>query len=148
MRRGWSVGPYYYSLTRRRLTPLVVARMAIEVWRVSANLLRRSWRIRATHILLPDFLVVLRNAPALVWLRAWVRTIVRLGNAPSPGRFYGRLWRCKVNPLVDRFVANSDYAPRVLLAHGISPEKVTVIPNMPGRRRRSVESAGGAFPGV
>jgi glycosyltransferase involved in cell wall biosynthesis len=133
---SWSVGPYYYSLTRRRLTPLVVAQMALEVWRVSADLLRRSWRIRPTHILLPDFLVVLRNAPALAWLRArGVRTIMRLGNAPSPGRFYRLLWRHAVNPFVDRFVANSDYTRRELLAHGISPEKVTVIPNMPGRRR-------------
>jgi glycosyltransferase involved in cell wall biosynthesis len=133
---SWSVGPYYYSLTRRQLTPLVIAQMAVEVLRVSANLLRVSWRIRPTHIFLPDFLVVIRNAPALVWLRArGVRTIMRLGNAPSPGRFYRLLWRHAINPFVDRYVANSEYTRRELLAHGISHEKVTVISNMAARRR-------------
>ena len=60
---------------------------------------------------------------------------MRLGNAPAPGRFYRLLWRHAINPLVDHFVANSDYTRRELLAHGISQDKISVIPNMPGRRR-------------
>ena len=37
----WSVGPYWHPLERRRLTPLKALKMAVEVVRVSANLLRR-----------------------------------------------------------------------------------------------------------
>ena len=100
---SWSVGPYWYPLKRRRLTPLVVARMAVEVLRVSVDLLRVSRRVRPTHIFLPDYQAVLRNAPALFWLRArGVRVVARLGNAPAPGRFYRLLWRHVINPFVDR----------------------------------------------
>jgi glycosyltransferase involved in cell wall biosynthesis len=60
---------------------------------------------------------------------------MRLGNAPSPGRFYRLLWRHAIDPFVDRFVANSEYTRRELLTHGISQDKVTVISNMPAPRR-------------
>ena len=94
--------------------------MIVEVLRVSGNLLRVARRIRPTHILMPDFETVLRNAPALVWLRAGgARVVLRLGNAPSPGRFYERLWRHGIARLVDRFVVNSDFTRRELIAVGI-----------------------------
>jgi glycosyltransferase involved in cell wall biosynthesis len=109
--------------------------MAIEVLRVSANLLRVSRRIRPTHIFVPDFEAVLRNAPALFWQRLrGARVIMRLGNAPSPGRFYEWMWRHLIDPLVDRFVVNSDFTRRELLAVGVSGDKVEMIANMPARR--------------
>ena len=145
---SWSVGPYWYPLTRRRLTPLALARMAIEIVKVSADLLRVSRRIRPTHVFMPDYQVVLRNALALVWLRArGVRVIARLGNAPAPGRFYRLLWRHVVGRFVDCFVTNSDFTRRELLALEISPGKVHTIPNMPARRESRPDANGARLPG-
>ena len=134
---SWSVGPYWYPLKRRSLTPATVLRMLVEVVRVSGNLLRVSWRVRPTHVLVPDFEAVLRNLPALAWLRArGVRVISRLGTAPPPGRFYATLWRRIIDPVVDRFVANSEFTRRELLAHGIAAEKIETIENMAPRRKQ------------
>jgi glycosyltransferase involved in cell wall biosynthesis len=144
----WSVGPYWYTLTRRRLNPLKIARMAWETLRVSVDLLRESRRIRATHILVPDFLTALRNGPALLWLRArGVRIVSRLQNAPDPGRFYRVLWRWAVNPLIDRFVCNSEFTQQELLAHGVRAEKVSMIPNAVSPRRESWEAGGARVAG-
>jgi glycosyltransferase involved in cell wall biosynthesis len=120
--------------------------MAVEVVAVSLDLLRVSRRIRPTHILVPDFLAVLRNAPALFWLRLQgVRVIARLGNAPAPGTFYRLLWRYLVDPFVDGFVSNSGFTTRELLALGIRADKVRTISNMPARRSASdTAPAGGA----
>jgi glycosyltransferase involved in cell wall biosynthesis len=145
---SWSVGPYWYPLKRRRLTPVVVAKMALEVVRVSADLLRVSRRIRPTHIFLPDYQGVLRNVLALIWLRArGVRVVARLGNAPAPGRFYRMLWRYVVNPFVDLFVSNSGFTRRELLAVQVRPEKVQTIPNMPSRRATPWTASGTRVPG-
>jgi len=132
---SWSVGPYWYPLTRRALTPGKVFRMFVELLSVSANLLRVSRRVRPTHVFLPDFQTGLRNSLALLWLRArGVRVVARLGNAPATGRFYRLLWRHVINRLVDQFVANSSFTERELHAVGVSPAKVDMIPNMPTRR--------------
>ena len=145
---SWSVGPYWYPLQRRRLTPLVVARMAIEVVSVSADLLRVARRIRPTHVFLPDYQAVLRNAPALFWLRLrGVKVVTRLGNAPAPGRFYAALWKRVVAPFVDCFVTNSAYTRREVLAVGIGGDKVTTIPNMPARRAAPWNPDGERVPG-
>jgi glycosyltransferase involved in cell wall biosynthesis len=145
---SWSVGPYWHSLTRRRLTPATIAKMVIEVVRVSADLLRVSRRIRPTHVFLPDYQVVLRNAPALFWLRLrGARVIVRLGNAPAAGRFYRLLWRYVVDPFVDCFVANSGYTRREALAVGIDPGKLLTISNMPSRRPTPWSANGARVPG-
>jgi glycosyltransferase involved in cell wall biosynthesis len=118
------------------------------VVKVSADLLRVSRRIRATHIFMPDYQAVLRNVLALVWLRArGVRVIARLGNAPAPGRFYRLLWRHVVDPFVDRFVTNSDFTGRELLALQIRPEKVQTIPNMAARRATPWNADGPHVPG-
>src|SRR5258708_7619868 len=110
---SWSVGPYYYSLKRRGLSPIVVAKMVLEIARVSADLIRVSRRFRPTHVFVPDFVVVLRNAPALAWLRLrGVVVVLGLQNAPPPGRFYRHLWAHVINPLVDRLVANSEFTRR------------------------------------
>jgi glycosyltransferase involved in cell wall biosynthesis len=119
----WSVGPYWYPLTRRRLTPIKMARMAWEILRVSGHLLRESRRIRATHVFIPDFLTAIRNGPALLWLRARGTTVIaKLGNAPDEGRFYRLLWRWVVNPLIDVFVCNSEFTRGELVRHGSQPE--------------------------
>jgi len=145
---SWSVGPYWYPLKRRHLTPAGVLRMLVEVVRVSGNLLRLSWRVRPTHVLVPDFEAVLRNLPALAWLRArGVRVISRLGTAPPPGRFYSNLWRRVIDPVVDRFVANSDFTRRELLAHGIPAEKIETIENMAPRRNESPPTDTARIPG-
>jgi glycosyltransferase involved in cell wall biosynthesis len=140
---SWSVGPYWHSLTRRGITPAVVLRMLVEIVRVSSDLLRVSRRVSPTHVLVPDFIAVLRNFFALAWLRArGVRVIARLGTAPPPGRFYRHLWRRLVDPVVDVFVANSDFTRRELLAHGISADKVTTIENIaPARNHPAGEMA-------
>jgi glycosyltransferase involved in cell wall biosynthesis len=145
---SWSIGPYWYPLRRRNLTPAGVFKMLVEIGMVSANLLRVSRRVRPTHVLLPDFESALRNLPALVWLRArGVRVIARLGTAPPPGRFYRHLWRRVIDPVVDRFVANSDFTRRELMAHGISSEKIETIENRAPRRPHPPASEGARIPG-
>jgi len=134
----WSVGPYWYTLTRRRLTPIKVAKMAWETLRVSFDLLRETRRLRATHVFVPDFLTALRNSPALLWLRARGTTVIaKLGNAPDQSPFYRLLWRWAVNPLIDVFVCNSEFTRGELLRHGIDAAKAVTIPNaMPRRLQR------------
>ena len=128
---SWSSGPYWHSLSRHNLTPLNLLKMFIEVVRVSVDLLRQVHRLRATHVLVPDFLTALRNGPALLWLRVrGVTVVAHLHNAPATGRFYRRLWRWVINPLVDRFVCNSSYTYRELLAHGVCADKATTILNV------------------
>ena len=139
----WSVGPYWYPLTRRRLTPIKMAKMAWEILRVSRHLLCESRRIRATHVFIPDFLTAIRNGPALLWLRARGTTVIaKLGNAPDEGRFYRLLWRWVVNPLIDVFVCNSEFTRGELLRHGIAARKAVTIPNaLPPRRQAATADA-------
>lgn len=143
---SWSVGPYWYPLKRRHLTPAIVLGMLTEMVRVSLDLLRVAQRIRPTHVLLPDFYAALRNFPALLLLRArGVRVIARLGTAPPPGAFYRHLWRRVIDPVVDLFVANSNFTRRELLAHGIDVDKVETIENM-APRRTAAAPAGAKVP--
>jgi glycosyltransferase involved in cell wall biosynthesis len=145
---SWSVGPYWYPLKRRRLTPLAVGRMAIEVVRVSVDLLRVAHRVAPTHVFLPDYQAVLRNVVALIYLRLrGVRMIARLGNAPAAGRFYRLLWRYAVDPFVDCFVCNSEFTRREVLALEIDPAKVVTIPNMPTRRATPWNATAQQVPG-
>ena len=132
---SWSAGYYWYPFERRARNPIRLAQLAWDILCTSAGLMRASARVRATHVLVPEFVSVLRNAPALALLRLLgVRVILRVGNAPDPGTFYRRLWRWAVNPLVHRFVCNSRFTKRELLAHGIPPSKVSLIYNCPPRR--------------
>jgi len=127
---SWSIGRYCTSLRLRTRNPLQVAFMLGDVLATSFGLLRDSWRFRPTHILLPEFQAVLRNAPALLMLRAaGCRVLLRLGNPPDTGIFYGRLWRWVINPLVSGYVANSRYTQNELLALGVPARKVQFIYN-------------------
>ena len=144
----WSVGPYWYPLIRRRLTPVKIAKMAWEMLRVSVDLLQESRRIRATHVFVPDFLTAVRNGPALLWLRVRGTTVIaKLGNAPDQGKFYRFLWRWAVNPLIDVFVCNSEFTRGELLRHGIAPEKTVTISNATPRRRYQREPDQERIPG-
>src|SRR5262249_27901786 len=145
---SWSTGPYWYPLRRRHVTPLTAFRMIVEVTRVSADLLKVARRVRPTHVLLPELESILRNWRALVALRArGVRVLSRQGTAPPEGRFYGYLWRWILDPVVDRYVANSLFTRRELLAHGIAAGKVVTIDNMPPRRPRAASRRDDRIPG-
>ncbi len=134
----WSASRYRYPLRRRNLTPGIVVRMLVEIARVSWNAMRTARRFRPTHVFVPDYQTVLRNAPALIWLRLRKTTvIVSLQNAPDPGRFYRTLWRWLIDPLTDSFVCNSTFTERELLAHDLAGRKVRVIPNTVAPRRSS-----------
>ena len=144
---SWSTGYYWYAFTRH-VDPLRWAQSAWDVAMTSAGLLRDAWRFRPTHLFVPEFTTALRNAPALWLLRAMgVPIVMRLGNAPEPGRFYGFVWRGVLDRCVTRFVSNSDFIQRELLAHGIDPRKARTIRNtVPSRGPTSV-GAGRRIPG-
>ena len=139
----WSTGSYHEPLSRRVRNPIRLARLALDVLRTSHGLYRDARHFSATHVLLPDFTAVLRNAPALAALQLFgVRVILRLGNAPEPGPSYGRLWRWVIEPIVDRFVCNSRFTERELLAHGIAGHKTLQIYNtVPTRDEAAPRSA-------
>lgn len=133
---SWSTGYYWFPFDRHTRNPLRWAQLAWDVACTSAGLLRDTWRFRPTHVFLPEFGAVLRNAPAL-WIlkRLGVRIVLRLGNAPDQGAFYRALWRRAIDPVVDRFVSNSRFIQSELLAHGLDPAKAQVIHNtVPSRR--------------
>jgi glycosyltransferase involved in cell wall biosynthesis len=143
----WSTGSYHEPLSRRIRNPIRAARIVLDILKTSAGLMRDARRFRATHVLVPEFTTALRNAPALAVLRLFgVRVVLRLGNAPEPAPFYRRLWRWSIDPVVDRFVCNSRFTQRELLAHGISPRKVLQIYNTVPTRDGVAQVSGGRDP--
>jgi glycosyltransferase involved in cell wall biosynthesis len=128
---AWSVARSDEPLRRRPKSPWAVLRMGWEIVRTSYDVLDAAIRDRATHILVPDFLVTVRAWPALALLRlSGHQVILRVGMAPTPGRFYGTLWRWVVNAVVDRMVANSEFLKSEVLRTGVPPHKVGLIRNM------------------
>jgi glycosyltransferase involved in cell wall biosynthesis len=127
---SWSTGYYRYPVDRKLRNPILVLSRAWFVLRTSAGLLRDALRFRATHILLPEHVSVLRNAPALAFLRAMgVDVVLRLANAPERGRFYDFLWRRVIPPLVTRVVPNSAFTQNRCLEAGIPKQKLVLIRN-------------------
>jgi glycosyltransferase involved in cell wall biosynthesis len=125
-----SLGYYWYTLDRRTRNPLKLAQMAWDVLCTSLGLLRDAKRLRASHVLVPDMLTALRNAPALALLRlAGVGVVMRLGNAPAPGPAYRLVYRFGISPFVDRFLCNSQFTKQELLAHGIPEHKARLVYN-------------------
>jgi glycosyltransferase involved in cell wall biosynthesis len=126
---SWSTGYYWFELRRRAS----LWRHLLVIWdicRTSGDLLRDAARFGPTHVFAPEFHAVLRSAPALWLLRRWgVSVILRLGNAPEPGRFYRFLWRGIIDRCVDRYVPNSQFIHRELLAHGVAAAKSVVVYN-------------------
>lgn len=130
-RIGASWSPVYcqYQLSRSGL-PRHLLKTAAGIARTAGGMLRAASRFKPTHVLLPEYGAVARNLPALLWLRArGVAVVLRLGNAPPPGKFYRRFFRFAVEPAVTRYVCTSEYVRGELLRHGVSRRKTTVIYN-------------------
>jgi glycosyltransferase involved in cell wall biosynthesis len=127
---SWSPGGYRVSLRRRGLTPRAVMDMIGDVAATSAALWRDARRLRATHVLVPDFAAVLRNLPALALLRPLgTQIVMKVGNAPDTTPFYRRMWRWIVTPWVHRIVANSRFTAGALADVGVPSDRVRVIYN-------------------
>jgi glycosyltransferase involved in cell wall biosynthesis len=134
---SWSEGRYMAWLDRQTRSPAKLVSAFWDILATSSGLLRDSWNFRPTHILLPEFMAALRNAPALMILRmVGVKVVMRLGNPPAPSRFYRRLWKWVIDRLVDQFVCNSQYTEKELLAYGVPKRKVSyvynTVPTRPG----------------
>lgn len=127
---SWSTGYYWYGFGRQLLNPWKLAQFLWDVLRTSMGLLKDAWRFRPTHILLPEFVSVLRNWPALLLLRyLGVKVILRLGNPPPQGRLYQLIWRWCIAPVLDRMVCNSQFTMRELVAYVGAIPKITCILN-------------------
>ena len=131
----WSIGRYRGTLTRNPRAPLAVARMVWDVLLTSAGLLRDAVRFRATHIFVPEHSTLIRNAPALLLLRAFGRKVVlRVPVAPAGGRFYEFLWGTMVPPLVSIVVANSQFTASRCRERGVpAPKLQTIVNRLPDR---------------
>ena len=143
---SWSTGYYWYRFDRHTRNPWKILQMLWDVLMTSAGLLRDAFRFRATHVFIPEHVSVLRNAPALLLLRAIGRpVIVRLANHPERGNFYSFLWRFVMPPLATFFVQISDFSRQRALESGLRETKIRVIKNRVPRRVARAEDSGGAF---
>ena len=131
----WSTGFYWYAFGDRPRKLLHVVQMLWDIVRTSAGLARVAIRFRPTHVLVPEFGAVLRNAPILAALRLLgVHVVFRLANAPERGRIQEVLWRRVLPPFVTRFVPNSRFSQARLLEAGVPEGKITLIRNALSRR--------------
>lgn len=138
---SWSTGYYRVGFGRRLFNPLYLARFLWDVAMTSLGLLRDARRFRPTHVLLTDFVAVLKNAPALVLLRGLgVKAILRVGNSPTPGRFYRILWGQLISRVVNLTVPNSLFTAKKLVEAGVSAAKIRVIRNALSHRFISSET--------
>jgi glycosyltransferase involved in cell wall biosynthesis len=132
---SWSTGYYWYRFNRHTRNPWRVLQMLWDILMTSAGLLRDAYRFRATHVFVPEHVSVIRNAPALLVLRALGRpVIVRLANHPALGRFYSFLWRFVMPPLATVYVQISDFSRERALEAGLPERKMRVIKNRVPRR--------------
>lgn len=130
-----STGYYGESFSWRARNPIRHLRSLWDIARTSAGLLRDAIQFRPTHILAPDYLAVVRNAPALALLRLLgVRIVFRIGNAPERGAVYEVLWRRVLPPFVSTFVPNSRFGYTRLQDTGVPAQKITLIRNALSRR--------------
>ncbi len=85
--------------------------MLWDTIRTSAGLARVAVRFGPTHVLVPEYAAVLRNAPVLAALKLLgVDVVFRIANAPDRGRIHDVLWRRVLPPFVTRFVPNSRFS--------------------------------------
>jgi len=132
---SWSTGFYHYSFSWRTKNPVRHLQSMWDVARTSAGLLRDAIRFRPTHVLVPEYTAVLRNAPALGLLRLFgVQIVFRIGNAPERGAVYELLWRRLLPPFVTTFVPNSRFGYSRLQDTGVPARKITLIRNALSRR--------------
>jgi glycosyltransferase involved in cell wall biosynthesis len=138
---SWSTGYYRFGFGRRLFNPIYLAKFLWDVAMTSLGLLRDARRFRPTHVLLPDFVTVLKNAPALVLLRCLgVKAVLRVGNHPSPGQFYRLVWAKVVASLVNLIVPNSFFSSGKLLEAGVPAAKTRVIRNAVSERHIAPET--------
>ena len=131
----WSTGFYWYSFAGRPRTLLHVIQMLWDTVRTSAGLARVAVRFGPTHVLVPEYAAVLRNAPALAALKLLgVDVVFRIANAPERGRIHEVLWRHVLPPFVTRFVPNSRFSYGRLQETGVPEGKITLIRNALSRR--------------
>ena len=131
----WSTGFYWYSFAGRPRTALHLLQMLWDVARTSAGLARVAVRFGPTHVLVPEYAAVLRNAPVLAVLRLLgVDVLFRIANAPERGRIHNMLWRRVLPPFVTRFVPNSRFSYGRLQETGVPEGKITLIRNAISRR--------------
>jgi len=137
----WSTGFYWYSFAGRPQGVVQVLQMLWDVVRTSAGLGRDAVRFLPSHVLIPEYAAVLRNAPVLAALRlAGVRVLFRIANAPDRGRLHDFLWRRSVAPFVTRFVPNSRFSQQRLAETGVPSNKVTLVRNALSRRSASANT--------
>jgi glycosyltransferase involved in cell wall biosynthesis len=130
----WSTAPYQYTFSRS-LNPIAHLQALWETARTSARLLVDASRFRPTHVLVPEWLAVLLNAPAIAVLRlCGVRVVFRIANAPERGRIYDLLWGRVLPPFVTAFVPNSRFSYGRVQETGIPSGKITLIRNALSRR--------------
>ncbi len=132
---SWSTGFYWYPFTSRPRSVVPAVQMAWDVVRTSAGLARVAARFRPTHVLTPEHLAVIRNAPALAVLRLLgVRIVFRLAMAPERGRVQELLWRYALPPFVSKFVPNSRFSYQRLTETGVPAGRIALIRNAVSRR--------------
>jgi glycosyltransferase involved in cell wall biosynthesis len=137
----WSTGYYWYRFDRHARNPLKLLQFSWDILCTSFGLLRDARRIRATHVLIPEFASVLRNAPALLLLRVvGIPVFLRLANAPDRGRFYDLLWRHVLPAFVTKMVCNSEFAYSRCRTVGVHPRKLALIRNRVAARPSDGES--------
>jgi glycosyltransferase involved in cell wall biosynthesis len=137
----WSTGFYWYSFAGRPRTLLHVIQMLWDTVRTSAGLVRVAVRFGPTHVLVPEYAAVLRNAPALAALKLLgVDVVFRIANAPERGRIHEVLWRHVLPPFVTRFVPNSRFSYGRLQETGVPEAKITLIRNALSQRVVSAQT--------
>ena len=131
---SWSTGFYWYPLAKPK-SPAETPRMLWDIARTSMGLGRVAARVRPTHVLAPDHLTVLRNAPALAMLRLLgVKNVFRIAMAPERGRLQRLVWRYALRPLVTTFVPNSRFSYGRLVEEGVAQKKISLVRNALSRR--------------
>lgn len=135
---SWSTGFYLYSFASRPRTIGQAVPMFWDVLRTSAHLMRAASRFRPTHVLAPEHITVIRNAPALAMLRVLgVPVVFRLATAPERGRVQELLWKYALPPFVTKFVPNSRFSYRRLTESGVPAGRIALIRNAVSRRAQS-----------
>ncbi len=136
-----SIGRYSETLDRHARNPIALMRMSWDVAATSAGLLRDAFRFRPTHILAPEFMSIVRNAPALLVLKSLgIQVILHVHNAPDLSPFYRRLWSRLIDPLVHKFICVSDYVAAEVVDVGVTPSKVKRIYNTVPFRNEAADS--------
>jgi glycosyltransferase involved in cell wall biosynthesis len=134
----WSTGFYWYSFGGRPRSLLHLMQMLWDVVRTSGGLARAAVRVWPTHVLVPEYAAVLRNAPVLAVLRLLgVEVVFRIANAPERGWIHDLLWRRVLPPFVTRFVPNSRFSYGRLQETGVPAQKITLIRNAISHRAAS-----------